>query len=233
MGRPKTGEEGSTSAASSPYGIIKLENLSIGYSKVLVKDINLTINSGDRIAIIGYSGIGKTTLLRTISGLIMPISGEVKNLHNGRGEIGYIPQKLGLVRHSSARSNIAIGARTRKPRYYPPFFGLGKLLNKEIDELLKNLGLAEVSDEPVRILSGGQQRRVAIARALIQRPKLIIADEFLGELDAENIESIVELLEVQLSEIGATLVMVEHQEDIARSIANRIWRIVDDKIIEE
>ena len=106
-------------------------------------------------------------------------------------------------------------------------------MNKEIDELLKNLGLAEVSDEPVRILSGGQQRRVAIARALIQRPKLIIADEFLGELDAENIESIVELLEVQLSEIGATLVMVEHQEEIARSIANRIWRIVDDKIIEE
>ena len=233
MGRPKTGEEGSTSAAPSPYGIIKLENLSIGYSKVLVKDINLTINSGDRIAIIGYSGIGKTTLLRTISGLITPISGEVKNLHNGRGEIGYIPQKLGLVRHSSARSNIAIGARTRKPRYYPPFLSLGKSLNTEIDEILNNLGIAEVSDEPVRILSGGQQRRVAIARALIQRPKLIIADEFLGELDSENIESIVELLEVQLSEIGATLVMVEHQEEIARSIANRIWRIVGDKVIEE
>ena len=233
MGRPKTGEEGSTSAASPPYGIIKLENLSIGYSKVLVKDINLTINSGDRIAIIGYSGIGKTTLLRTISGLITPISGEVKNLYNGRGEIGYIPQKLGLVRHSSARSNIAIGARTRKPRYYPPFLSLGKSLNTEIDEILNNLGIAEVSDEPVRILSGGQQRRVAIARALIQRPKLIIADEFLGELDAENIESIVDLLEVQLSEIGATLVMVEHQEEIARSIANRIWRIVGDKIIEE
>ena len=71
---------------------------------MLVKDINLTINSGDRIAIIGYSGIGKTTLLRTISGLITPLSGEVKNLYNGRGEIGYIPQKLGLVRHSSARA---------------------------------------------------------------------------------------------------------------------------------
>ena len=106
-------------------------------------------------------------------------------------------------------------------------------MNTEIDEILNNLGIAEVSDEPVRILSGGQQRRVAIARALIQRPKLIIADEFLGELDSENIESIVELLEVQLSEIGATLVMVEHQEEIARSIANRIWRIVGDKVIEE
>ena len=72
------------------------------------------------------------------------------------------------MRHSSARSNIAIGARTRKPRYYPPFLSLGKSLNTEIDEILNNLGIAEVSDEPVKILSGGQQRRVAIARALIK-----------------------------------------------------------------
>ena len=106
-------------------------------------------------------------------------------------------------------------------------------MNSEIDELVKNLDIGEVSNEPVRILSGGQQRRVAIARALIQRPKLLVADEFLGELDAENIKSIIELLENQLTEIGATLVMVEHQEEIARSIANRIWRIVDNKIIEE
>lgn len=218
---------------SNDEPIITLENLSIGYSKPLVESVNLKIYQGDRIAIIGSSGIGKTTLLRTISGLIAPLSGEIKNHHTGRGKIGYIPQKLGLVRHSSARSNIAIGARTRKPRYYAPFLSLGKSLNSEIDELVKNLDIGEVSNEPVRILSGGQQRRVAIARALIQKPKLLVADEFLGELDAENIKSIIELLENQLTEIGATLVMVEHQEEIARSIANRIWRIVDNKIIEE
>ena len=74
---------------------------------------------------------------------------------------------------------------------------------------------------------------VAIARALIQKPKLIVADEFLGELDADNIDSIIEVLETQLSEINATLVMVEHQEYFARSIASRIWRIVDNKIVEE
>ena len=82
-------------------------------------------------------------------------------------------------------------------------------------------------------MSGGQQRRVAIARSLIQKPKLILADEFLGELDVENVESIIDILEKQLTQIGTTLVMVEHQEEIARSIANRIWRIADNKLVEE
>ena len=114
-----------------------------------------------------------------------------------------------------------------------PFLGLGEALNEEVDQLFAKLGISEIADEPVRILSGGQQRRVAIARALIQKPKLIVADEFLGELDVDNIDSIIEILETQLNEIDATLVMVEHQENIARSIATRIWRIVDNQIIEE
>ena len=213
--------------------IIQLHDLNIGYTKSLVKDITAKIYPGDRIAIIGPSGIGKTTLLRTIAGLIAPVSGELENNSTGRGQIGYIPQKLGLVRHSSAKNNVLLGARTRKSRLYLPFLGLGDALNEEVDQLFAKLGISEIADEPVRILSGGQQRRVAIARALIQKPKLIVADEFLGELDVDNIDSIIEILETQLNEIDATLVMVEHQEKIARSIATRIWRIVDNQIIEE
>ena len=83
-------------------------------------------------------------------------------------------------------------------------------LNNEVETLIQNLGIADVADEPIRILSGGQQRRVAIARALIQKPGLIVADEFLGELDLDNIESIIEMLRSQLTNLGATLVMVEH-----------------------
>ena len=95
------------------------------------------------------------------------------------------------------------------------------------------MGIEEYSNNPVRILSGGQQRRVAIARALVQQPKLILADEFLGELDKENVESIIKATKNLISEIGATLVMVEHHEERARIIADRIWIIQDSKIIEE
>ena len=106
-------------------------------------------------------------------------------------------------------------------------------MNNEVETLIQNLGIADVADEPIRILSGGQQRRVAIARALIQKPGLIVADEFLGELDLDNIESIIEMLRSQLTNLGATLVMVEHQENIARSIATRIWRIEGNELVEE
>ncbi len=221
------------SDVTSGSGALELRDLSIGYDKPLVSGINMKINPGETIAILGTSGIGKTTLLRTIAGLIVPLSGEVIHDFPKRSGIGYIPQRLGLVKHSTVRSNVSIGARTRKPKWYPAIFPLGKELNSDVDSALSSLGIEEYSNNPVRILSGGQQRRVAIARALVQQPKLILADEFLGELDKENVESIIKATKNLISEIGATLVMVEHHEERARIIADRIWIIQDSKIIEE
>ena len=136
LGRPKPVDEVtfSTDLTIGSEPIIQLRNLNIGYTKSLVKDITADIYTGDRIAIIGPSGIGKTTLLRTIAGLIAPLSGDLENNCTGRGKIGYIPQKLGLVRHSSAKNNVMLGARTRKSRLHLPFFGLGEELNKEVDQ---------------------------------------------------------------------------------------------------
>lgn len=214
-------------------GALELRSLSIGYDEPLISGINLKINPGETVAILGPSGIGKTTLIRTIAGLIVPLSGEVIHDFPKRSGIGYIPQRLGLVKHSSVRSNVAIGARTRKPKWFPAILPLGSDLDSDIDSALISLGIDEYSKNPVRILSGGQQRRVAIARALVQRPKLILADEFLGELDNENVKSIIEATKSLISEIGATLIMVEHQEERAVEIADKIWRIVDGKVIEE
>ena len=218
---------------SSQSCALELRNLSVGYDEALISDISLRIQPGETIAILGPSGIGKTTLIRTIAGLIVPLSGEVIHDFPKRSGIGYIPQRLGLVKHSSVRSNVAIGARTRKPKWFPAILPLGSDLDSDIDSALISLGIDEYSKNPVRILSGGQQRRVAIARALVQRPKLILADEFLGELDNENVKSIIEATKSLISEIGATLIMVEHQEERAVEIADKIWRIVDGKVIEE
>ena len=214
-------------------GALELRSLSIGYDEPLISGINLKINPGETVAILGPSGIGKTTLLRTIAGLIVPLSGEVIHDFPKRSGIGYIPQRLGLVKHSTVRSNVAIGARTRNPRWFPAILPLGSDLNSDVNSALISLGIEVLSKYPVRILSGGQQRRVAIARALVQRPKLILADEFLGELDKDNVKSIIAATKSLISEIGATLIMVEHQEERAIEIADKIWRIVDGKVIEE
>jgi ABC-type multidrug transport system ATPase subunit len=213
--------------------ILMLQNISIGYNKPIVSKINKDVLAGETIAVLGPSGIGKTTLLRTIAGLIRPLSGEVFHNIPKRGGIGYIPQKLGLIRHSSVRSNIALGARTRRSRWFSAFLPLDRTLRNDIESAMKSLNIQDLADVPVRILSGGQQRRVAIARTLIQKPQLILADEFLGELDSANVKSIVEATKKAVKELGATLIMVEHNEERAIQMADRVWRIIGNELIEE
>ncbi len=97
---------------------------------------------------------------------------------------------------------------------------------------IEALGISEHMNDPVRILSGGQQRRVATARALAQRPKMILADEFLGELDDENVDIVLSVVKQMVEEEDTALVMVEHHEEIARKIADRIW-IIDEGRLKE
>ena len=207
--------------------LLVLENLSIGYNVALVSRITAEIYSGEVIAILGPSGIGKTTLVRTIAGLVEPIVGEVRLNVEKRGGLGYIPQKLGLVRHASVYHNVNLGARAS----LPVLRGHSDERKKRVHSALVALGIDEKTTEPVRRLSGGQLRRVATARALAQRPKLLLADEFLSELDHNTVDIVINAVK-ELLDSGTSIVMVEHHEENVELLATRVWLIENETLFD-
>ena len=204
--------------------IISIVDLSIGFSQPLVSKINLTIQPGEIVAIVGISGLGKTTLLRTIAGLIPKLSGRIIGNIRTRGGIGYIPQRLGLVRHASVYHNVELGARcgVKVKTSDGNLLNWSKRKSEVIHNTVKLVGLSEKIDEPIRRLSGGQQRRVATARAIAQSPELILADEFLSELDKENSDSIILLMKEYVKNTQCGMLLVEHHLERAVQIADRI-----------
>ena len=210
--------------------VVNLENASIGYlsDQPLIKNLNLNVNRGEIVAIAGPSGIGKTTLLRTIAGLVPILDGEIsifgKRSKASRGELGYIPQRLGLIRHASVYHNVLMGALTGTTNSWFPFSSEAR---RRTLESIDAMGISEKKRTPIRRLSGGQQRRVATARTLAQQPAVILADEFLGELDEETMESVLSEVTNYVRENNATLIVVEHDVKRAKRMADRLL-ILDD-----
>ncbi len=209
----------------SEDAILSLNSLVIGYDQPLVKPITLDVHEGEIIAILGPSGIGKTTLIRTIAGLVRPLGGDFDLRVKRSGGLGYIPQRLGLVRHATVAHNVSLGARLSVGWSRTMF----KDRKERTFEAIRTLGIEEKASEPVRRLSGGQQRRVATARTLAQRPRLMLADEFLGELDQTNVDIVLSAVH-ELVEEGTAVIMVEHHEDNAKDFATRIWLIKDNHL---
>ena len=207
---------------------VSISNLEVGFNgHPLLSIDDFHVNNGEVLAITGPSGIGKTSLLRTIAGILKPISGTVQvcgaTIPNRpeRGSIGYIPQKLGLVRHSSVWANVMLGSRAGNPR---------ATSRENAMNAIEALGLKEKKNEPIKRLSGGQQRRVATARTLAQRPDLILADEFLSELDEDTSVRVVNSVLDYVRSSNAAMILVEHDISRAREISDRLLVIDDGRL---
>lgn len=220
--------------------VVRVENLckvyGTGEMKVkAVDNINLTINQGEFVAIVGPSGSGKSTLLHLLGGVDRPSSGKI--IVDGvdiyslseeelaifrRRKVGFIFQFYNLVPVLDVEENILL----------PLLLDNKKLDRKYIDELISILGLNERKDHLPNELSGGQQQRVSIGRALAYSPSIVLADEPTGNLDSQNSKEIIDLLKLSVQKYNQTLVLITHDLDIA-SQADRIITIEDGSIVKD
>ena len=221
--------------------LIKTSNLSRNYYLgdnvvMALKDVSMTINKGEFLAIMGPSGSGKSTMMNLIGCLDTPTSGqfffdnfdvanlstdELAEIRNER--IGFVFQSFNLLARTSALENVQL------PMMYS---GADRIKRKKAaEQVLRQVGLADRMDHQPSQLSGGQQQRVAVARALVNNPSLILADEPTGALDTKTGIEIMALFQ-QLNSSGITIIIITHEYDVAQ-FANRILRFKDGEIVDE
>lgn len=205
---------------------------SFGKTKVL-KKINLTVEEGERIVIIGPSGSGKSTFLRCLNLLEKPTKGEVKmervtltskNIQKMREEIGMVFQSFNLFANLTVLQNIILAPVKTKKLTEEEAIKKGK-------ELLKKIALLEKADNYPSSLSGGQQQRVAIIRSLMMSPKIMLFDEPTSALDPEMIGEVLQLMK-QVAEEGMTMVIVTHELSFAKEIATKVLFMDKGTILE-
>ena len=195
--------------------------------------VDLTIEHGEFVAIVGTSGSGKSTLLHMLGGLDRPTSGSVfvdgKDIFSFKDEaltifrrrkIGFVFQSYNLVPVLNVQENIVLPIQLDGRRVDKAF----------VRQIVRTLGLEERLDALPSQLSGGQQQRVAIARALATAPAIILADEPTGNLDSRTSQDVLGLLKITSQKFSQTIVMITHNEEIAQ-MADRILRIEDGRIV--
>jgi glutamate transport system ATP-binding protein len=218
-------------------GLVVLDGVNKSFGELqALKDINLSIDSGEVVVVIGPSGSGKSTLCRTInrletidSGTITldgkPLPAEGKELAALRAEVGMVFQSFNLFAHKTILENVTLGPIKVR--------GQGKAeAEKRAREVLDRVGVGSQTDKYPAQLSGGQQQRVAIARALAMEPKVMLFDEPTSALDPEMIKEVLDAM-VDLAQRGMTMVVVTHEMGFARTAAHRVVFMADGAIVEE
>ena len=226
-----------TTRTSSGRPLVVLDNVQKHYGEFqALTDIDLAVNEGEVVVVIGPSGSGKSTLCRTINRLETITSGSItidgkelpkegKGLANLRADVGMVFQSFNLFAHLTILENVTLGPiKVRKMKKADA--------EREAKVLLDRVGVGhQVSKLPAQ-LSGGQQQRVAIARALAMNPKVMLFDEPTSALDPEMINEVLDVM-VGLAKDGMTMIVVTHEMGFARKAADRVVFMADGKILED
>lgn len=220
--------------------ILRVENLNktygMGEGRIeALKDVNLSINKGEFVAVVGASGSGKSTLLHLLGGLDRPTRGKVviddESIYDYKEEklaifrrrkVGFIFQFYNLIPVLDVEENIAL----------PALLDNERVDKKYLDEIISILGLSDRKSHLPSELSGGQQQRVSIGRALLNKPSIILADEPTGNLDSRNSKEVIELLRLTARKYNQTLILISHDVNIA-STADRVIKLQDGEIVSD
>ncbi|MCA3219480.1 MAG: ABC transporter ATP-binding protein [Burkholderiales bacterium] len=217
-----------TTTALTAQALTKIVQDATG-SLTILADIDISIESGETVAIVGASGSGKSTLLGLLAGLDVPSSGTVKIFGEDlfsrdedaraalrAAKIGFVFQSFQLLPHLTALENVLL------PMELSGHVPDGRNATDAARELLGRVGLGERLSHYPKYLSGGEQQRVALARAFVGRPPILLADEPTGSLDARTGEAVIELMFELNRERGSTLVLVTHDPGVAARCGRRI-----------
>ena len=217
--------------------LLKIEHLTKKFEdNMILDDVSLTVHRGEVIVVVGPSGCGKSTMLRCINALEPTQGGSIeiegqqisqssKNLTQLRQKIGMVFQSYELFPHLTVLNNILLAPAKVQKRDKEE-------VKKEALELLERVGLKDKANSFPRQLSGGQKQRVAIVRALCMHPEILLFDEVTAALDPEMVREVLDVM-LQLAEQGKTMLIVTHEMQFARAIADRVIFLKGGKIVED
>ena len=224
-------------ASAPPSALVQIKGVNKWYGDLhVLKDINLDVDRGEVVVVLGPSGSGKSTLCRCINRLETVGEGEIvidgkvlpeegKELAALRAEVGMVFQSFNLFAHKSILDNVTLGPIKVK-----------KMSKKDAEvegmKLLDRVGIGNQASKMPAQLSGGQQQRVAIARSLAMHPKVMLFDEPTSALDPEMVQEVLDVI-VQLAQEGMTMVVVTHEMGFAHKAADRVIFMADGQIVEQ
>jgi sulfate transport system ATP-binding protein len=208
-----------------------------GGRSVVLRDVSITVNAGELVALLGPSGCGKTTLLRVIAGLEQPDPGsgpilfhdaDVAGTHPRERQVGFVFQHYALFRHMTVFENVAFGLRVKPRDVRPP----EATITSRVMDLLRLVQLDAIAHRHPNQLSGGQRQRVALARALAVEPRVLLLDEPFGALDAKVRKELRGWLRRLHDEIHVTSVFVTHDQEEAMEVADRIVLMNQGRVVQ-